>query len=334
MVRPDQLPFSERSYVAPSVYLYGSRYVSAWNYYSTMEQAIERWKSMHNQGGSTPTPAGFVSFTNNGANQTIGINCDFYTLYEGKWQLTSYNWVKQFGSTRTDLWPPIIVRMLLTSGAGPYFMVFEPYYFGAAAISTKSLPPEKLVELDNFYRAVQLMKFRYNALVGFLNYLSRKELNSIEQKFYNEGMLILNSFNQQIATIKGLELSYTQTGAIGALPIILIIAIIAILATATAWAVSAIVTETEKTKRIADSYNMFKWVGEKKQEVAQQVTSGQISQQSANAINKTLDQAANVAERVATDASKGSKGVFDNLASIAMWAALGFVGYGLVNRKK
>lgn len=331
MVVPDDILFSQRDYVAPTVYSDHRIYVSNLRYYSTLDAAINRYKFLNNQGGYDVPPAGVFEFPNDGKDHTVGINCDFYILKDNSWQLTSYKYLKTLGSPYS--FPPMIFRFLLPTGTGPYYMIFDKYYLAVSALSIKSVPPEKIAELDEFYRAVQLMKYRYNALVGLLNTMSKRQLNSIEQQIFNEGILILNSFNQQIATIKGLELSYSQTGAVG-LPILLIIVVIAILATATAWTVSTIVAEKEKTKQIAESYDMTKWIATKKVEIEGLVTSGTISRTTANSIFKNLDDAQGIANKVANNAATDSKGIFDNLASIAMWGAIGFVGYSFFNSRK
>lgn len=326
MYKPDITLFSERDYVAPTVYTEPARYVTTWNYYSSLSNAIEKYKYLHKLGGSNVAPAGWTDFTNNGKPITFGINCDFYLLKDNEFQLSSYKYLKYLGPGN---FPPIIFRFLLPSGAGPFYAIFDPYYFGLSAQSIKSVSADKLAALDDFYRAVDVLKFRYNALVGFLNAMGKRQLNSVEQQIFNEGILILNSFNQQIATIKGVEIAYTQTGAIG-LPIILIIAIIAILATATAWTISTIIVEKEKTKQIAASYDMNKWIVTKKSEIAAMVEAGQISKTSADSMFKTLDDAAGVANSVAKKAAENGKGLFDNLSSIAKWLAIGALGYGLI----
>ena len=326
MFNPDAKLFSERDYVAPTVYTEPTRYVTTWNYYSSLEVAIEKYKYLHKLGGYNANPTGWTDFANTGKPVTFGINCDFYILKDDRFQLSSYKYLKSIGANN---FPPIIFRFLLPSGAGPFYAIFDPYHFGMSAQSIKSVPADKLAELDAFYRAVDVLKFRYNTLVGFLNTMGKRHLNSVEQQIFNEGMLILNSFNQQIATIKGIEIAYTQTGAIG-LPIILIIAIIAILATATAWTISTIVTEKEKTQRISDAYDMNRWIAGKKQDVAGLVDTGQISKTAADSIYKTLDDAAGIANSVAQKAADQGKGLFDNLSSIAKWLAIGAIGYGAI----
>lgn len=330
MWKPDDKLFSDRDYVAPTVFTEPSRYITTWNYYSSLKSAVDKYKYLRGLGGANVAQSGWMDFPNNQKPVTFGINCDFYILKDGQFQLTSYKYLK--GLPPSGL-RDIIFRFLLPTGAGPFYAIFDPYYFGLSAQSIASVPPEKLAQLDEFYRAVDLMKFRYNALVGFLNTLGKKQLNSVEQQIFNEGVLILNSFNQQMATIKGLEVSYTQTGAIG-LPIILIIAVIAILATATAWTVTTIATEKQKTKQIADSYDMNKWIAGKKQEVAAMVEQGSISKSAADSINRTLDDAAGVANSIAKKAAEKNKGLFGDIASIVKWGAIGVIGYSIAKAYK
>ncbi len=332
MYVPEEVLFSQREYVAPTVYTDTAHFVSTWNYYSSLQQATEKWAYLNGHGGTNYTPAGFISFPNDQKAHTMGFNCDFYILKDGTWQLTSYKYLKSLNpSVLVAL--PIIYRFIRPDGAGIFYAIFNWLYFGLSATSVKSMDPDKLAELDAFYREVQLMKFRYNALVGFLNALGKKQLNAIEQQTFNEGMLLLSSMNNQIAAISGIELEYSQNGAIGN-PIILIIIIIVILSAATAWTISTIAKEREKTKRINDSYELSQWIASKKQEIAQQVGAGTISQANANDINKTLDAAAQTANTVATNAAKDSPGLFGDIASIVKWGVVGIVAVMLLKNFK
>jgi hypothetical protein len=329
MVVPDNVLFSERDYLAPTVFTEPTRFVTNWNYYSTLDQAIQKHYYLTGQGGKNYSPAGVVYFTNNGKPQTFGINCDFYILKNGEWQLTSYKYLK----TISGVWPPVVFRFLSPDGAGIYYSILNVYYFGLSATSIKSVPAAKLEALDSFYREIQITKYRYNALVGFLNTLGKKQLNIVEQQVFNEGMLLLNSMNQQIATVRGIEVGYTQTGAMGN-PVILLIALIIILSAATAWTISNVVSEKEKTKRINDAYELNKWIALKKQEIAQQVTAGTISQQTANGINNTLDDAAGTANAIAANAAKNGKGVFGEIGDIVKWGVVGLVAITLLRNSK
>lgn len=329
MYIPEDILFSERSYVAPTVFSEPGRYVSSWNYYSSLQQVIEKWKYLNKAGGTNYPPVGAVSFANDQKPHTFGFNCDFYLLKDGEFQLTSYGYLKTLSYSQLYA-TPIVFRFIRTDGAGIYYAIFNALYFGMSATAIRDVDPDRIAALDAFYREVQLMKYRYNSLVGFLNSLGKKTLNQYEQQAFNEGLLLLNTMNQQIATIKGIELQYSDTGAIGN-PVILIILIVVILSAATAWTISSIQSEKEKTKRINDSFELTKWIATKKQEIAMQVASGAISQSSADDINKTLDEAAKAANTVANNAAKPTGGILSDITTIVKWGVVGLI---LVNALK
>lgn len=324
----DNRDFSSQGYVAPTVYLRADKYVSNFNYYSSLAGATNKYLYLHNQGGANTSPSGMKSFVNNQTAQTFGINCDFYVLQAGTWQLASYSWIK---SNIASL-PPCVFRFSTTDGSGPYYAILDTFYFGIAAISVGQLDPAKLAELDAFWREVQLMKYRYNSFVGFLNTLAKRELNVVEQKVFNEGMLMLNNLGNEMKAIRGITISYNSSGTVGN-PVLLLIAIIAVLSAATAWTISTIISEKERTKRINDAYDLNKWVVDKKTQIAQQVAAGQISQQSADGINNTLDATAAVANKVAADASKTTGGTLSSIANILKWGVVGYLAYLLIPKK-
>ena len=330
MWRPDVLTFSQRQYMAPTVFLRAGKFVSNYNYYATLEAAIRKYAYLNNlQGGRNEIPAGSYAFKSDGTAQTFGINCDFYVLKNGKWQLTSYDYVRSVASNM----PPVIFRFLLPSTMGPYFAIFSPGYFGLAAQTVSNVDPDKLKALDDYWRAAQVLKYRYNSLVGFLNDLARRQLNTVEQQIFNEGLLLLNSMNQQMATIRGLEIGYNDGERIG-IPVIALIAVIAVLGGATAWTVASIVQEREKTDRINSSYDLQKWVANKQTEVAQMAQEQKISVSAAQGINQTLSAAAAQAREVADKSSQQGGGLLSDVSSIVKWGVLGLLGYGLFNLAK
>lgn len=322
MVAVENKDFSKRGYVAPTVYLLASKFLSNYNYYGSLTDAINKLSFLKGWGGSNVPPIGMVSFVNNGTAQTFGINCDFYALIANQWQLVDYAYLK---SMTGSSFPPVVFRFISANGTGPYYAIFDRYYFGLAATSVAETDPVKLAELDAYWREVQLLKYRYNSFVGFLNTLSTKQLNTVEQQIYNEGLLMLNTLSNQLHNIRGVYIEYDNGQKIG-LPVVAIIIIIAVLSGVTAWTVSSIATEREKTKRINDSYDLQKWIVTKKQEIAQQVTAGKISAQSAAGINSSLDAAASQAAKIADNASK-NKTIFGDVATIAKWGVLGYVAF-------
>ena len=164
--------------------------------------------------------------------------------------------------------------------------------------------------------------------------MATRQLNTREQQIFNEGILKLQNLSNQLNTIQGIEISYTDKGAVvGVIPVILIIAIILILASATAWTVSTVLTEAEKTKRINDSFELNKWIADKKLEVAAAVTAGTITSSQANEIYKTLDAAASVGNKVAVESTKDPGSFFGSFGSLVKWGVIGlgvFYGYKLL----
>ncbi len=227
-----------------------------------------------------------------------------------------------------------VIRFFTTQGAGAYYTTWNNHWFGAAATVIQNYSPDKIAALDAFYREVALLKYRYNSLVGFLNALAARQLNAREQQIFNEGILKLQNISNQMNTIEGIEIQYTDKGAvIGIIPIILIIAIILILASATAWTVSTVLTEQEKTKRINDSFELNKWVADKKLEVAAAVTAGTISQTAASGIYKTLDDAAGIGNKVAVESTKNTDSIFKSIGGLLQWGVIGlgiYYGYKLL----
>lgn len=314
--------FSNTGYIAPTVFLKKGGTIPRWNYYDSITKAMAAFVDP-----ATVVPAGSVPFANDGLPQTFGINVDFYTVLNGKWAAVDYAYVKDHPGS------PGVIRFYTTQGAGAFYAVYNPLYFGASASVVQNYSAEKIAALDSFYRNVALLKYRYNSLVGFLNSMATRQLNAREQQIFNEGVLKLQSLSNQINTIEGIEITYTDKGAVVGLPIILIIAIILILSSATAWTIATILTEAEKTKRINDSFELNKWIAEKKLEVAAAVTAGTITSSQAAGINKTLDEAASIGNKVAVESSKETGSIFKQLGSLVQWGVIGlgvYYGYKLL----
>lgn len=307
--------YSERAYVAPTVFLKAGANMPRWNFYNSLDTARKQYFYALGLSATQPGSAGAVSFTGTAA-QTFGINVDFYRNVGVAFYPVSYESIK---SNMPQLY---VIRFYDTNGAGPYYAVINSKYFGISATVVYPEGEEQKQQLDLFYREVALLKYRYNSLAAFLNQLAKKELNNKEQQIFNEGLLLLQNLSNQIRNIRGIEIYYSQNGTIGIAPILLI-AIIAILAGATAWSVSEIFAEKEKTKRINDSYDLQKWVAAKKAEVA---ANSAISSSDKQSIYKTLDAAASQAQAVAK-ASLQDDSFLGNIKSIVKWGVVGLLGY-------
>jgi hypothetical protein len=321
---------SARGYIAPTFYLRAGKYVSGYNYYGSMQQAVSKYAYLQGwSGGQNVAPAGSVIFSQNGAAQTIGINCDLYIYKDGSWQLSSYGYLRGLST-----WPPIIVKAYLTNGTGPFYFIYSHELFGLSATVTKDLPPEKVAALDEFWRELQLLQHRYNSFVGFLNYLGKRELNNVEKQILNDGLLLLDGLNNEISRVPGIELFFTDRQTVGAIPVLLVLAGVALLGGTAAWTVASIQQEREKTKRINDAYDLHRWVAERQIEVSRLAAEGKISNAAADNINKTLANAASSATKVADQAAKNSGGLFGDLASIVKYGVLGVAGIALFSYLK
>ena len=314
--------FSQIGYVAPNVFLRKGGSIPNWKYYATITQAAAAYIEP-----DYVQTAGQINFINNGLPQTMGINVDFYVIIDGKWTPVNFAYIKDNPNATG------IIRFYDTNGNGAFYTIWNPYYFGSTATNVGSYPPDKIAALDSFYREVALLKYRYNSLVGFLNAMATRQLTTREQQIFNEGMLRLQSLSNQLNTIEGIEVSYTDKGAVvGILPIILIIAIVLILASATAWTITTVLGEAEKTKRINDSFELQKWIADKKLEVAAAVAAGTITSSQANDIYKTLDSAANSGLQVAAQSTKPTEGIFSQMTTLLKWGVAGaaiYYGYKL-----
>jgi large-conductance mechanosensitive channel len=324
----DDGSFTNRDYLAPTVYKKAGIQINAGvNYYDNLAYAVTKYYFLTNNGGADVDPAGQITFEPNDTAQTIGINVDFYGYdsENSQWQIVSYGYLKGLIFSL----PPTVFRFYAVDGSGPFYAILDPSYMGISATSISSVDPSRLLALDALYREVQLMKYKYNALAGFLNTLAQNTLNPFEQQIFNEGVLQLQSLQAQMGNLQGIEITYTGKGAVIGLIPFLIIAIVAILAVATAWTIATINEQTQKTKQINDSFQLEEWVGSKKQELAAQVTAGTITQAQADDINKYLDGAASAANKIATTAAKNSEGTLQALGNIIKWAGITFLGFKL-----
>lgn len=323
MTLTENKDFTARGYIAPTVFLRGDKYLSNYNYYNSMDAVVSKLSFLKGWGGTNVPPAGMVSFENNQQPQTFGINVDFFVLIGSRWEYAEYGFVKS--AINGSGFPPCVFRFFTPQGTGPYFAILDKFYFGIAALAVSDADPAKVAALDAFYREVQILKYRYNSFVGFLNALAKRPLNQIEQQVYNEGLILLNTYSNQLGTLRGVEIQFDNSGRVG-LPVIAIIAIIAVISGAAAWTISSITQETERTKRINDSYELQKWVAQKKIDVGVLVQNGSISQQTAAQVNQVLDQAAGQAVKVADQAAK-QKTSLGSIADIAKWGVIGYIGF-------
>lgn len=324
----DEGLYSERDYIAPTVFKKAgvSLGTSSWNYYNTLNEAIVKYKYLNKlPGGANITPAGGVTF-NGTAAETFGINCDFYIRKsDGRWYATTYKFLRSNVAAY-----PVIFRFYTRDGNGAFYAILDWKNFALSATPVDDVSSEKLAALDTFYRNVQLLKYSYNSLAAFANSLAQRQLTAAEQQIFNEAVLKIQNMQAEMLSIKGIEINFSKSGvvagSVGVVPF-LIIAIVLIIAAAASWTIVSIMDQAEKTQRINDTYELGKWISQKKLEIAQAVRNGTITEGQAGEINKTLDNAQATATQVANNASKPGTSLIGDITKLVQWGVIGFVAF-------
>ena len=310
----DGLIYSARNYVAPTFFKKAGSSIPRWNYYSTFQRALNAYNYLTGRSSQDePNAAGSINFTISG-NETAGINCDFYVLYQGAWYPAAYKFFRTMNVSTC------IVRFYTKSGSGPYYAVYDARFFGASATVTYIQGQEQQQALDELYREMALLKYRYNGLVSFINLL---ETRGGSPGILQQARTMQAQMSAQISTIQGVQIFYNKNGMIGLVPLLLIGAIV-ILAGATAWTVSKIITEKEKTKRINDAFDVARWVDQKMIEVS---ADPNLSSSEKNKMLNELNETKKAALSIANKSTKSDKGLFDNLADIVKWGVVGLIVY-------
>lgn len=308
---------NDKGYFAPTVYLLkGISNVPGWDYYKSLQDATNRLNYLFKMpGGVNVKAAGTIPLKTDGTAQTVGINTDFYFCYApGKTIAVPYGFVKLSIADPNAVFG--IFRFYKTNGAGPYYGIFNPRCLGIAATVVSGNSAKK-AELDELYRQLALLKTKYNTLVSFLNELSKKNLSPVEQRIFNQGILLKDAMMNDIRQIKGIEVYSSTSGQIGFvwIPVIIVLVIIG----AITWGVTDVLREREKTQRIQQSYDMEKWIIEQKKAIAADKT---ISAADKASVYKTLDQAADTAVQTAKDSSSPDSNSIGNMIKWALGAVI------------
>lgn len=324
----DTKTYRGRNYIAPTVFLRAGQRLATLNYYSSLDAAVKKYLYLSNMaGGSNSSPSGTLTLSDSGYAETIGINCDFFALINGSWQFVSYAYLKNLTT-----WPPIIFRFLQGQTSVISYAIYSHGLMGLSATKVADYSSDKIDALDSYFREVKLLELRYNTLASFLNLLASGPMDGFLAATYKQGESMLNSLRRDLdqSTVLYYQMSTAKIGV----PVLLLIAGIAIFSTAAAWSVSTILQEVEKTKRINESYDLQKWVADRKIDVGRMVTNGELSQSEANQIKKSLDATAENAGRIAENSAKKNKGFFAGLNSTLMLILAGGASYYFITKSK
>lgn len=318
--------FSTSGYVAPTVFKLKNS-MAGYNYYKTRAEAVDKLLYLNNMGGRNVPAAGAIRFVKPGDYETFGINVDFFVHvpFVNKWMAVPYEFMRMY---YTKL--KFVFRFYDTSGKGPFYSVFDARSFGIAAQKIDKVSTEKLRALDEFHRELQVLKAKHNTLVSFLADLSKKNLSASEQRTFNSGVLLLNNLQNQLRTIKGVDITYGETGAVagvGVAPVLIWIVVAIVAAGVVSWSVSDILREKEKTSRVNSSYDVQKWVEDQRRQIA---ADNSIPPAEKQRLYDGLDKMAEGSRENAGAALEPTKGTFGEIGDIFKWGVLGLLGITLV----
>lgn len=323
-----QISRNTNSYAAVTFFLLKGAMISRLNYYKSKDIALKQLYYLAGEKGfSSQTPAGSITFKQNGTAQTAGINADLFLPVSAGFSNMPlpYESAKDF-ITKTNV-RDFVVRFFTNTGNGPYYAVFNGRYFGISATIINA-SGDKAIAMQGFYNNLQKVNAQYNALVASLNELIEKPNDPVTQQVINRLTQRRISLLEEIKNIPGATIITGTDGNISGIGIIPIAYIVVIaIAGAAAWTVSNWITEKAKTDRILQSYNHQTYMAGEQQKILNDVAAGKIPQSTANAALKNLGVAIKTAGEVAEQSAKDKKGIFGEIGDLVKWGVVGFIGF-------
>lgn len=317
-----------RGYVAPTVYKLATSPITALNYYRTIDDAIFKLKYLQKKpGGKNVSPAGSVKLQNTRTAQTIGINVDFYLPDNNLGPIAQpYTAVKQKFAAAGNVYMPF--KFYKTDGSGPFFAILASSDMGIAATVTAKLSPEKIEAFDKLTREITLLRINYNALASFLNDLSKKKLNKTQQQIFNEGILRLQEYREDIRSIKDVDFVFgknNQVSGIGILPVVAWLIFGIASALIAAWAVTKIAAKWSEVAKIRSDNDTVTFLTDAKIRIAENPNiSAQDKTKLLADIDKSITKVEDHKNTVEENAAKPD--TIQQLISLAKW---GLIFYGV-----
>lgn len=318
---------ARRGYVAPTVFRLATSSITSLNYYRTLDNAVQKLKYLQNRGGKNIAPSGSIKLQQNRTAQTIGINVDFYLADDNLGPIAQpYTTIRQKLSSGAIKNMPF--KFYKTDGSGPFFALLSSTDMGIAATVTQKLSPEKIEAYDRLTREITLLRINYNTLASFLNDLSKKKLNRTQQQIFNEGLLRLQEYRDDIRQIKDIDFVFgknNQINGIGILPVVAWLIFGIASALIAAWAVTKIVSKWSEVAKVRSDNNAIQFITEANYRIAADpnLTAAQkkelISQN-----NQTIDNLENHKTTVEENGAKPD--MLEQVISLAKW---GLIFYGV-----
>ena len=319
---------SQTAYVAPTVYRNANRadYINQLYY----KNFVDAYKMALIVSGvkniAMPQPTGVIKFTGSPTAQTMGINVDFYVKVPGIKDpvFAPYLFVKQMYTYYATIGGiGMVVKFYKTNGEGPFYTPIHTSIFSITATMVKNVRPDKIKALDDFHRSCQRMMAVHNSYVTALNQMAARSLTPVEQKYFNQWNLKVQNMRQQMAAIKGVEISYASAGdAIGILPVLIWVIAIAITAIAAAWAVTTLGSQRAAVDKIISNNNFVADQAAYQLEVEKAITAGTITREKGDALIKNSRDQQKAAVENNKTLTDDKPGIFDQLINLAKWAGV------------
>lgn len=316
-------------YVNPTVYKPASQTFSGWNYYASAKDALNQWAFLNGIKGFTKVAAaGSVQFKKSVA-ETFGVTVDFFFYHPVLGAIpVPYAVVKQamYSSTKTAM---CIIRFYKTDGSGPYWAILDNRYLAITSTKYTDIPANKVQALTDFHNTVQRMKIQYNTLAAFVTNLSKRKLSAAEQQIFNESMVRLNNFQNQLRQLKGVTIVWGETGqvsGIGIAPIIWM-AIIVVSAITVTYSVEKILLYLQDARIVEQSNGIIKYVNDQRLKIAAALKAGDITPEQAAALQRDLNATEAAATKNIVDvANKKEETIIDKIGKYLLWGTGIYLG--------
>jgi len=303
-------PFSKRGYIAPTVFYLQGKAPASRNYYTSLQDALDKMKYLYNAGGRNVTPAGNIRFTAGGAAQTIGINADFFMpVTNESFVSVPYAVVRSTLLDNTNI--PGVFSFYTTDGRGPFYSTFEPANMGVSASKVDG-NNAKVKALDTLHRQLELMKIEYNKLTVFINEANKQPANPVTTLIIaNANVRKATMLSQMQSIDKDIKFNFLADTQIGFIQLPIIAWILIFGAAAAAWTIDRALDRAEKSRRITEGFNQQKFVADQKQLAISKLNNKEWTQQQYDVYIKTLDGIALSAQDVIDKSSKEKGGLVD-----------------------
>jgi hypothetical protein len=323
-------------YVAPTFYRPANSSLLNYGYFATLEIAQKQAEFLMGKAGSKQqNAAGLIKFTSQQTAQTAGINVDFYMYIPIiGWMYIPYEFIRTI-SYKSNFFA--VLRFYKTDASGPFYTLIGPEPFRLTATSVGSIAPAKMAAYDALYRELAILKAKHNTLVNYLKDLAALPVTPARQKVLNEGILLLNSMQNQMRSIKGVEWNFTNEGAVNGIGVIPLIGYAVFVIIAGIFALSAVaIADRVKSVMIVNSNNdLIKWAVNKKQELAEALKAGKISQAEYNQqvaeLNKIIGAAADQNQDIVD--KPGALESFGDMAKTGLYALLAVLAFKAFGNK-